>query len=51
MTWTYDGNAHSTTATAATSVAGESMTLSISNNSITNVGTQAVTASCSGVSG
>ena len=51
VTWTYDGNAHSTTATAATSVAGESMTLSISNNSITNVGTQEVTASCSSVSG
>jgi hypothetical protein len=51
LTWTYDGSAHATTASAATSVAGETMTLSISNNSITDKGTKSVTASCSSVSG
>ncbi|MBQ6546729.1 MAG: InlB B-repeat-containing protein [Bacilli bacterium] len=49
--WEYDGNPHSTTATAETGVTGESMALSVSNNSITNVGTQAVTASCDSVTG
>ncbi len=51
LTWTYDGNAHSTTASVTTGVSGETMSVSISNNSITYKGTQAVTASCGSVSG
>ena len=51
LTWKYDGSSHSTTATASTGVAGETMTLSIENNSITNIGTQTVTATCDAVTG
>ena len=51
VTWTYDGSAHSTTASAATGISAETMTLSISNNSITYKGTQAVSATCASVAG
>ena len=49
ITWIYDGNPHSTTANAATGISGETMNLSISDNSITTAGTQRVVASCSSV--
>ena len=46
--WTYDGGVHATSALASTGVTGETITLAINGtNSITNVGTSALTASCS----
>jgi len=48
---TYNKAPHSTTATVNTGISKETMTMSIANNSITNAGTQAVTASCSSVTG
>ena len=50
VSWTYDGSAHSTTA-SATGISGETIKLSLSGNSITNVGSTTVTASCDSVSG
>ena|GEM_PF-7045833 len=45
--WTYDGTAHSTTATTDTGITSESITLAINGtNSITNVGNSALTVSC-----
>ena len=46
-TWAYDGGSHATSALANTDVTGETITLAINGtNSITNVGTSALTASC-----
>ena len=47
VTWIYDGNVHSTTATIDTGITGEYMSLDLDGlNSITNVGTSELTASC-----
>ena len=43
--WTYDGNAHSTTCQLGGVISGDSCTLSLNNNSITYVGDQTVTTS------
>ncbi|MBQ6546727.1 MAG: InlB B-repeat-containing protein, partial [Bacilli bacterium] len=53
LSWTYDGSAHSTTFSATTGVSGETMTVSLNTgtNSITNVGTSAITTKCGSVSG
>lgn len=42
--WLYDGTAHSTTCTAGNLISGDSCNVNLSNNSITDVGTTAVTA-------
>ena len=43
--WTYDGNAHSTTCTAGNLVSGDTCTVTLTGNTITNVGSTTVTAS------
>ena len=43
--WTYDGNAHSTTCQLGGVISGDSCTLSLNNNSITYVGDKTVTTS------
>ena len=43
--WTYNGNAHSTTCQLGGVISGDSCTLSLNNNSITYVGNQTVTTS------
>ena len=42
--WTYDGNGHSTTVTVGNTVNGDSVSATLSNNSITDVGSVTVTA-------
>ena len=42
--WTYDRTAHSTTCTVSNLVSGDTCTVTLSNNSITNVGSVTVTA-------
>ena len=44
-TWTYDGGEHSTTCTATGVVTGDTCTVTLANNSITDVGSKTVTAS------
>ena len=43
-TWTYDGNEHHTTCTAGNLVGGDTCTVTLTGNSITNIGTSTVTA-------
>ena len=43
-TWTYDGNEHQTTCTAGDLASGDTCTVILSGNSITNIGTTTVTA-------
>lgn len=43
--WSFDGSAHSTTCTAGNLVTGDTCTVTLTGNSITNVGTTTVTAS------
>ena len=43
--WTYDKTAHSTTCTAGNLISGDSCTVNLTGNSITNVGSTTVTAS------
>ena len=43
--WTYDKTAHSTTCTAENLISGDSCTVNLTGNSITNVGSTTVTAS------
>lgn len=43
--WTYDKTAHSTTCTAGSLISGDSCTVNLTGNSITNVGSTTVTAS------
>jgi methionine-rich copper-binding protein CopC len=45
VTWTYNKSAHSTTCTAGSLVSGDTCTVTLTGNSITNVGTTTVTAS------
>lgn len=45
VTWTYDKTAHSTTCTAGNLCSGDSCTVTLTGNSITNKGTATVTAS------
>lgn len=45
LTWVYDASAHSTTCTAGSLVSGDSCTVTLTGNSITNKGTATVTAS------
>lgn len=42
--WTYDGNSHSTTCTVSNLVSGDTCTVTLSGNSITNIGSTTVTA-------
>ena len=44
LTWLYDGTAHSTTCTVSNLIGSDSCTVTLSGNSITNVGTTTVTA-------
>lgn len=42
--WTYDGNAHSTICTVSNLVSGDTCTVTLTGNSITNIGSTTVTA-------